>query len=237
MIGVVIQKHLVNMDSFFQQALPGRAIHEAARRVRRAVSSVASDTEQRCIGKAADALGSRQRQFLIAPALAAPGQTNHCFSSCQKGQLFPISRVGAQNGSHHAACFPGLTAQPIGQKKRFIAKLPAASGSGVAKLPHAAGNHPLGIGKRLRRLHHQQLLCLFPQGKIIAANGLHRIRAGGRIRAGRPRGDHIRRVSQNIGKDNGENLCRGAMLRKTSPLHGGQTLAQRIDLHNVRATG
>ena len=66
---------------------------------------------------------------------------------------------------------------------------------------------------------------------------LKRLGAGAAVGAGRAGGDHIQRISQNVRKDNGKHLGRGAMLGKTAALYGREPLADGVDLGDLRTAG
>ena len=95
-------------------------------------------------------------------AFIAGGETvvHHRFPACDKGQLFPLPRMGAGDGPQKAACLPRLAAEPVGEEQRCIAQFPAGFGSGGAQLPHTAGDLGRHVVKGFRRFLRQQRLCL-----------------------------------------------------------------------------
>ena len=86
---------------------------------------------------------------------------HHRFPARDKGQLFPLPRMGAGDGTQKAACLPRLAAEPVGEEDGLIAQFPAGfSGSG-AQLPHTAGDLRGHVVKDFRRFQCQQRLRLF----------------------------------------------------------------------------
>ena len=179
----------------------------------------------------------RQRQFLIASALSRSGQMDHGFAAGQIGQPLSVSGMGFQNSSKEHARIPGLAAQLIRQIHRLIAQLSAHLCSACTQLLHAADDLGLHIVQLLRRFLFQQRPDLIAEVQPVFpgnGNGLFR---RGRIRRGRAGGDHIQRVAQNVREDHRLHLGRRAPLGKPAALDRGKTLADRVHLHDSRATG
>ena len=95
----------------------------------------------------------------------------------------------------------------------------------------------LHIGKGLRRLLRQKGLGVLGKLQAILFHDGHCLRAGGTVRVSGAGGDHIQRVAQNIGQNDGKHLRRQAALGKPAALHSRKTLAQRVHFHDVRTAG
>ena len=72
--------------------------------------------------------------------------------------------------------------------------------------------------------------------RIFFHNG-QRLLCGRGIRIRRPGGDHVQRIADNVGQDDGKHPGRCTVLREPPRLHAGEALADRIHLHNVRPAG
>ena len=95
----------------------------------------------------------------------------------------------------------------------------------------------MDVVQRFRRFHVQQTKSGIRHLQIIFfldAPGIFNCRA---VRTGRTGGDHIQRIAQDIGKHHGLDLGRPAELREAAAFDGAQTLADRIDLHDVGTAG
>ena len=83
----------------------------------------------------------------------------------------------------------------------------------------------------------QQRERLLREAQAVLLRDGERLGAGARVRAGRAGGDHVERIAQDVGEDDGEHLRRGAELREAAALDGGEPLADGVDLDDVRAAG
>ena len=135
------------------------AVRIAAGGIGRAVGTVTAHREHGRV-LSGQCRGCGQRQLLIAPAQPFAGQVHHRFPACDKGQLFPLPRMGVGDGPQKAARLPRLAAKPVGEEQRCIAQFPAGFGSGGAQLPHTAGDLGRHVVKGFRRFLRQQRLCL-----------------------------------------------------------------------------
>ena len=64
-----------------------------------------------------------------------------------------------------------------------------------------------------------------------------RLRAGGGVGGGGTGGDHVERVAEDVRENHLEDARRGAGGGEASALDAGEPLADRVDLHDVGATG
>ena len=135
------------------------AVRIATSGIGRAVGAITAHREH-CRVLSGQRRSSGQSQLLIASAQPFAGQVHHRFPACDKGQLFPLPRMGAGDGPQKAARLPRLAAEPVGEEQRCIAQLPAGFGSGGAQLPHTAGDLGRHVVKGFRRFLRQQRLCL-----------------------------------------------------------------------------
>ena len=151
-----------HVPAFCSQRSKGLAVHIAACSISGAIGAVAAHREHCCVPPC-NGGSCRKGQFLIPPAEALAGQVDDRLTACDKGQLFPVPRVGADDGAKKAARFPGLTAKLIGQQDGLIAQFPAGIGRSGAQFPHTAGDPGGHVVQRFGRFLLQQRLCLFRQ--------------------------------------------------------------------------
>ena len=91
----------------------------------------------------------------------------------------------------------------------------------------------------------QFLRCLLlQQGKrlgrelqSVLLHHSHGLGTGAAVGVGRPAGDAVQRVTQNVTEDDTEYLRRLAGESKASALYGGEPLADTVHLHNVGTAG
>lgn len=236
-VGVVVLQNLKDAHALPRQPLLCPAVHEAAGGVGGAVGAVAAQREHGCVLQPGDAGGGGEGQLLVAPAQAGAGQVHHGLPPGQEGQGAVRILVGTGYGGQEGPRLPGLAVQAVGEQHRLIAQLPAGRGCGGAQLPHAAGDKGLHIVQNLGRLPLQALGGLGRQAQAVLLRDAAGIGTGGGVGVGRAGGDHVQRIADDIRQDDGEYLCRGAVLGKPPALDGGEPLADGVHLHDVRPAG
>ena len=137
-VGIVVLQSSVSAPAPGLQRGKGIPIHIAAGGIGGAVCAIAAHREHRRV-QPGNGRRSRKGQLLISSAKPFSGQVNDGLAARDVGQLFPLPCLGADNGAEKAACFPCFAAELVGQENRFISQIPAGTGRGTAKLPHAAG--------------------------------------------------------------------------------------------------
>ncbi len=83
----------------------------------------------------------------------------------------------------------------------------------------------------------EQSLCLLTQLQTVLFRNGDGLLAGAGIGDCGAGGDHIQGVAQNVGKHDGEYLCRSTALGKPAALDGGEPLADGVDLHDTGTAG
>ncbi len=227
----------VNVNAASGQRRLRLAVDIAAGCIGRAVGAIRADREDGGAVHTGDAGRGSQRKLLIAPAKTVSGQMHDRFTARDQSKRLCRVLVRARQTGKPASGLARLTVKTVGQKLRRIAKCLRGLGRGGAELTDASGDARLDIGKRFGRFLRQQCARLFIQTKLIARRDLLRLRAGAGVGIGRARGDHIQRVTQHIRKDDRVDVRRGAGQREAPALDGRKTLADGVDLGDVRAAG
>ena len=154
-----------------------------------------------------------------------------------EGQRGRAVLMGLRDGGEEAACVARGAAQAACQHDWRVAKAASGCLRGGAELAHAAGDVGLDVGERFRRFPRQKRECMRGEVQIVFLHDRQRLRAGGAVRTGGTGGDHVQRVAQNIGQDDGKDLRRETAFGEPAALDGGQALAQGIHLHDICAAG
>ena len=130
-----------------------------------------------------------------------------------------------------------LAGETRGEKHRLVAQLPAGGRRSAAQLAHAAGDEGRDVGQFLGGFLSQQAARGIGQAQAVAVRNFQCLRAGGSVRIRRTGGDHVQRVADDVAEDHGVDMRGHAPQRKAPALDGGETLTQRVDLHDVGAAG
>ena len=93
------------------------------------------------------------------------------------------------------------------------------------------------IWKRLWRLLRKARLRRVRQAQLIFFRNGQRLLTGAAVGIGGAGGDHIQRVADDVGQNDGINGGGLAVERKAAALDGGQTLADGVHLDDIRAAG
>ena len=237
MISIVLLQNIVDGQSLGPECGVGFAVHIAAGGIRGAVSAIAAHTENADAGQPLQMRCCGQSKLLISPALAVTGELDHGLTAGQEGQLLPLPGMGPENGTKEAARLFGLAAQLIRQKDRSIAQFFTFSTCCGAEFPDGAGDLGGDVVQHLWGFRVQACLGLGGQTQVIFFRDGQGLVTGGAVRNGGAGGNHIQRVTQNIGQHNGEHPGRGTELGKPAALDRGEPLADGIDLHNVCPAG
>ena len=139
-VGVVLRKGVVNLDPLLRKTEPCFSVGISARRVGRAVCSVASDAEKSGILKSRDPFCGGKGEFLIPSAFSFSGKPDNGFSACDKGEGAAAVRVAFEDGRKEFPRFRSLTAEAVGQKNRRIAEGKGGFPGGSAKLSDTSGD-------------------------------------------------------------------------------------------------
>ena len=180
---------------------------------------------------------SGKGKLLISSSFSAAGHMNHGLAAGDKGQGFFAACVGFEDGSQETPGLSGFAIELICQQNRFIAQLAAMLCRSSAESFHGTDNMIGCVCQFLGGFGLKHLPGLRRQIQIVLFRDGNRLLAGAGIRGGGARGDHIHRIAQNIGKNDGIDLCRSTVQGKTSAFNSRQPLADGIDLHNIRTAG
>ncbi len=125
MVGVVILEHVRHGLSCRGKALNRAAVREAARGVRRAVRAVRADGEYDDVFCPRDLRGGSERELLVAPALAVPGEPDDRFAAEDKGPRRAAGRVLPRERAEARADLAGDALLTVGKNFRRIPKIAA----------------------------------------------------------------------------------------------------------------
>ena len=209
----------------------------AACGVCRPVGAVAPDGEDGCAGNTGDTLTGRESQFLVPPAEAFSGEADDRLAAGDEGEGLPVSGMAFQNVCEKTPGFPRLTGEPVGQIDRFISELFCGGSRRGAEFPDRAVDLRLDIVQFLRGLLLQQRERLRREGEMILLHHRHGVGAGAAVGVGGTAGDAVQGITENVAEDDAEDPGRLTGQGETSALDGGETLADAVHLHDVRAAG
>ena len=236
-VGVVILQGRVDGDATLRQLCRGGAVGIAAGGVGGAVGAVGAQGEDRRAAQSGDALCRGQGNLLVSSAQPLSCDVDHRLAAGQKGQGFIRVLMAPGDGRQKMPRLPGLAGETVGEHHRLIAQLPAYRRRGAAQLPHAAGDQSGHVAQRLGGLLVQMAPGRRGEGEGVFLRNGPGIGAGAAVGIGRSGGDHVQGIADHVREHHGEHLCRGAVGGKASALHGGEPLADGVDLGDIRPAG
>ena len=142
-----------------------------------------------------------------------------------------------ENTRKETPCFPRFAGEKVGQIHRLIAEGQSGIRGRGTEFTDRAVDMGLDVVQFLRRLLPEQGQRFGGEMEVIFFHHGHRLGAGTAVGVGRAAGDAVKRIAQNVTEDDAEYLRRLTGEGKAPALHGRETLADAVHLHNVGTAG
>ena len=198
MIGIVAVQRVLGRKAQGFQGKGSIPIGIAPCGIGGAVGSVGACADDAGISHPLNYRSCTQGNFLIPAPQAGSGEMHHRFAPCQECKLPAGGGMTAEDAPQKTAGFPGLTAQMIRQKYRFVAQFPAHPLRGSAELPDTADDLHMYIVQNLGCFPLQKGKGFPAQRKGILFHSFHCLLAGGEIRRDGAGSDNIRGITQPV---------------------------------------